>query len=251
MSSLRAIIADDEPIARERVRTLLGEYPDITAVAECADGRSALEAIAALAPEVVFLDVEMPELDGFAVLDALGEERAPEIIFVTAHDAYALRAFEVHAIDYLLKPFTRDRFRVAVDRVRRRVESGERPAPRHAALLGSLRADRKLEPRLALRTDDGIYLVRVSEIDRVEAAGNYVRLHAGDRVHTVRDTLGRVEARLDPARFVRVHRSAIVSIDHIERLEPWFHGEFVVVLRDGTRLTSSRSYSERLRALIG
>jgi two-component system, LytTR family, response regulator len=250
-TQLRAIIADDEPIARERVRTLLAGYPDLTAVAECADGRATLEAISSLEPDLLFLDVEMPELDGFAVLDALGDARVPEIIFVTAYDAYALKAFEVHAVDYLLKPFTSARFARAIDHVLARVRGGASgPAPRVQALLDSWRADRRTEARIAVKQERGIYFVRASEIEWVEAAGNYVRIHAAGQAHVLRDTLGKLEARLDPERFVRVHRSAIVNLDRIERLEPWFHGEYVLVLRDGTRVTSSRTYSSRLRALV-
>jgi two-component system LytT family response regulator len=201
----------------------------------------------------VFLDVQMPEMDGFAVLEKLDSASVPAIIFVTAYDAFALRAFEVHAIDYLLKPFTRARFTRAMEHTLGRLGQGDGSTgiePGLLSLLESIRFERKAQGRIAIRSDQGVYFVRISEIDWLEAFGNYVKVHVGSQEHLLRDSLKCFEERLDPNRFLRVHRSAVVNLDSIERLEPWFHGEYSVFLRDGTKLTSSRTYSERLRSLI-
>lgn len=248
--TVRAVIADDEPLARERVRGFLDAFPQVQVVRECGDGVEASAALRELRPDLVFLDVQMPGLDGFGVLEAAGDQAAPAVIFVTAHDRYALRAFDVHAADYLLKPFSRARFAQAVERVLARGEDARAAAARQVAeLLEHLRAG-SAEERIAVRTDRGVHFLRAAEIDWVEAEGNYVRLHAGGKSHLLREPLHRMQARLDPRRFVRVHRSAVVNLDRVRRLEPWFHGEFQVVLDDGTRLRSSRTFSGRLRELI-
>jgi two-component system LytT family response regulator len=253
MNPVRAVIADDEPLARERIRTLLSRFTQVTVVGEARDGNETLEMIRGLRPSLVFLDVQMPEMDGFAVLEKLDSASAPAIIFVTAYDAFALRAFEVHAIDYLLKPFTRARFTRAMEHSLRRLGQANGSAgiePGLLSLLESIRSERKAQGRIAIRSEQGVYFVRISEIDWLEAFGNYVKIHVGSQEHLLRDSLKCFEERLDPNRFLRVHRSAVVNLDSIERLEPWFHGEYSVFLRDGTKLTSSRTYSERLRSLI-
>lgn len=261
---VRVAVVDDEPDARERLRMLLAAEPAVRLVAECRDGAEAVETLAALAPDLVFLDVQMPELDGFGVLaalaDALGPDRLPAVVFVTAYDEYALRAFDVSAADYLLKPFDRARFDRALERglARARAGGGVRGVVREElrALLEHLRgADAApagpFAERFAVRAGGRVHFVRTADVDWLDVDGNYVQLHAGGRVHLVRGPLGAVEARLDPAAFVRVHRSAIVRVDRIASLEPYFHGEYVVTMRDGSRLTSSRTYSARLRALLG
>jgi two-component system LytT family response regulator len=252
MNPVRAVIADDEPLARERIRTLLSRFTQVTVVGEARDGNETLEMIRGLRPSLVFLDVQMPEMDGFAVLEKLDSASAPAIIFVTAYDAFALRAFEVHAIDYLLKPFTRARFTRAMEHTLQRLGQGNDTGiePGLLSLLESIRFERKAQGRIAIRSEQGVYFVRISEIDWLEAFGNYVKVHVGSQEHLLRDSLKCFEERLDPNRFLRVHRSAVVNLDSIERLEPWFHGEYSVFLRDGTKLTSSRTYSERLRSLI-
>jgi two-component system, LytTR family, response regulator len=251
VSRVTALIADDEPLARERVRTLLARHPDIEVLGEAGDGRQTLQMTRALRPSLLFLDVQMPEMNGFEVLEELPAKLTPEVVFVTAYDQFALQAFEVHAVDYLLKPFTRARFARAVDHSLRRLRQAPgTPDPRLLSLVEALRARQQQNDRLAVRDKDGVELVKTAEIDWLEGAGNYVKLHAGTREHLVRDTLKNLEERLDPQRFLRVHRSAIVNLDSIARLLPWFHGEYVVVLRDGTRLQSSRTYSERLRSLV-
>jgi two-component system LytT family response regulator len=249
--TLRAVIADDEPLVRERIRTLLAERDDVTLVAECADGATALMQIEDLAPDVALLDVQMPELDGFEVVDALAPDRRPAVIFITAYDEYAVRAFAVNAVDYIMKPIEPARFRDALDRVAQRLRVHDaQPLPELASLLRELRALRAYGERLVVRDGQRVSFVAVKDIDRIEAAGNYVRLHMGRNSVIMRESMKSVEARLDAHHFVRIHRSVLVNAHRIAHIEPHFHGEYVITLHDGTRLTSSRSYSERLRALM-
>jgi len=244
--TLRALIVDDEPLSRERVRMLLEPHSEIHIAGECSNGEEAVAAIAALAPDLVFLDVQMPGMDGFEVLERLGAQRLPAIIFVTAYDAYAIRAFDVNAVDYLLKPLDPARLAVAVDRVlRHRDDSLEK-------VLSAVEAIRRprFRSRFVVRDAKGAFFLPAHEIDWLEAADNYVRIHTRGNSYLVRETLKNVEATLDPERFVRVHRSAIVAVDCVERIEPYVHGEYRLTLRDGTRLTSSRAHSDALRALL-
>jgi two-component system LytT family response regulator len=251
MTALRAVIVDDEPLARERIRTLLTDYPEWVVTAECGDGLDAVQAIGREHPDLVFLDIQMPELGGFEVLEALGADFTPAIIFITAFDEFALRAFEVSAVDYLLKPIDPSRFQQALSRARARLAQTPRDAGLQIEqLMQYWRARQGLASRFVVRDGGKISFVKVQDVDWIDAAGNYVRLHAGGREYLVRDTMKAVEARLDPATFVRVHRSAIVNIDRVNALEPYFHGEYVVIMRDGSKLTSSRSHSDRLRALL-
>lgn len=248
--TLRVLVVDDEPLGREGVRLLLREEPDVEIVGEASNGEEAVMAIDSLRPDVVFLDVQMPGLDGFGVLEALDMERAPAVIFVTAHDEFALRAFDTHAVDYVLKPIEPERLRRAVRRARALVEA--RPAEldeRLRALLDDVRPGRFVE-RLAVRVGGRILFVRATDVDWIAAEGNYARLHVGKESHLIRETMSTLESRLDPTRFVRIHRSTIVNSDRITQLEPLFQGDFVVVLQDGTRLPSSRAYRERLRRFI-
>ncbi|HEX7240184.1 MAG TPA: LytTR family DNA-binding domain-containing protein [Longimicrobiaceae bacterium] len=256
----RVLLADDEPLARERLRMLLDDRPEWEVVAECEHGAEAVEAILATRPDLVFLDVRMPELDGLEVAEALAAEAErgtppPVVVFVTAFEEHALRAFEVNARDYLTKPVDRERLDRALARA---AEALARPAagapvldPSLAAFLETLRSERGFPVRFPVRdAKGGLYFVRADEIDWVDAQGNYVRLHAGGRGHMVRDTMQRFAAKLNPETFVRVHRSAIVNVDRLVRVEPYARGEYTLTLRDGTRLTSSRAYSEGLRRLI-
>jgi len=248
--AIRAAIVDDEALARERIRTLLKERPEIDVVAECSGGRDALEALADHPPDLLFLDVQMPDLNGFEVLDSL--ERLPAVVFVTAYDEYALRAFDVHALDYLLKPIDPERFQRAVDHV---VAALKKPQPdgldsRLTALLGELRSRASPLDRLVVKSDGRLLLLRPGEIDWIEADGKYARLHVGKESHTVRQPLRELAERLKARGFVRVHRSAIVNVDRIRELQSWFHGEYVVILRDGTRLTSSAAHSDDLHRLV-
>ena len=249
MTPLRALIVDDEPLARRRLKALLKDEPDIQVAGECEDGSSAVAAAARLSPDVMFLDVQMPGMDGFDVIEALGPARCPAIVFVTAYDKYALKAFDVHAIDYLLKPFDRKRLRRALARVRALPVKEKDVGRRMLAAMTDFRAGRPQE-RIAIKSRGRVYFVRAEEISWIEASGHYVTLHAGRDEHLVRGTIQDMESRLDPDRFVRIHRSTIVNVDRIKELLPSFHGEYTVVLRDGTRLSSSRGQSERLQAII-
>jgi len=251
---IRALIVDDEPLARERIRTLLRREPDFEIAGECGDGARAVAAIEKLRPDLVFLDVQMPEAGGFDVVEAIGAERMPAVIFVTAYDKYALRAFDVHALDYLLKPFDRARFREALDRVRAQVaraQDGEINR-RLLALLKDVRPESRHRERLVVRDGGRILFLRADEIDWIEAAGNYLQLHAGRHTHMMRETMAGIEAQLDPARFVRVHRSTIVNLDRVREMQPGPHGDSTLLLRDGTRLTLSRTCRARFEnALAG
>ena len=251
--TLRVLIVDDEPVARRRIRRLLREERDVEIAGECGDGLSAVSAIRAMAPDLVLLDVQMPEMDGFEVLQALGAEERPACIFVTAFDRYALRAFEVHAIDYLLKPIEGARLQQAVERARARIAErrGARLDPDLLALLKDLRHGRKFLTRLPVKADGRLLVIDLADVDHITAADNYVTLHAGPRRYVARETMARLERELDPARFVRIHRSTIVQADRIKELLPDFHGDFVVVLREGARLTLSRTYRRKVEELLG
>jgi two-component system LytT family response regulator len=253
--TIRALIADDEPLARERVRTLLGSEPDVEVVGEAKDGLETVDAIMATTPDLVFLDVQMPKLDGFEVIDTVGPERMPSVVFVTAFDQHALRAFEVQALDYLLKPFDQERFQSALKRIRRQMDSQETGdlGRRLLALVKDLKSDQRpsRSDRLVVKSGGRLFFLRADEIDWVEAAGNYVRLHVGADGHLLRETMTSIESRLNPDMFFRIHRSHIVNIERIKELQPWFNGEYVVILRSGTRLTLSRGYRDKLQERLG
>jgi two-component system LytT family response regulator len=250
---IRTLIVDDEPLGRERIRTLLGDDAEIEVVCECADGKQAVAAIEQTRPDLVYLDVQMPEMDGFAVLDAIAAERMPAIIFVTAYDRYAVQAFEVHALDYLLKSFDRERFQNALRRAKEQIRRSQEGLwnQRLTGLLEDLQARQTRLTRFVIRSAGRIFFLRVEEIDWLEAAGNYVSIHVGRESHLIRETLQSVEGRLDPAQFLRVHRSTVVNFDRIKELQPLFHGDYLVRLRDGTELTLSRNYREKLAGLLG
>lgn len=239
----KTLIVDDEPLARERIRTLVARDPEIQVVAECAGGRAAIAAVAKHAPDLMFLDVQMPEVDGFAVLEAIGCKAVPAVIFVTAHDQYALKAFEIHALDYLLKPFDRPRFESALARAKRQLAAGA--SNRLADLIASTKPR-----RFVIKNAGRITFIKVEEVDWIEAEGNYVRLHCGSESHLLRETLSGIEARLDPQQFLRIHRSQIVNIDAIKELKPLFRGEYVVSLHNGEELTLTRNYRDRLEQLV-
>ncbi len=250
---MRVLIVDDEPLARQRLRALLDAEADVEVVGECADGREAVEAIHKYKPDLIFLDVCVPELDGFGVVEAIAQEPRPGIIFVTAYDRYALRAFEVHALDYLLKPFDRERFQKALGRARAEVgrSRSEEVSEQLRALLQDARAKSKYLDRVVIKSGGRVFFLRVEEIDWIEAAGNYLKLHCAGEAHLLRETMNSLETRLDPAKFLRIHRSTMVNIERIQELQPWFHGDYAVLLRDGTRLTLSRSYRQKLHDLFG
>ena len=249
---LSTLIVDDEPLARRRIRRLLARHADVEVIGECADGQEAVAAIRALRPALVFLDVQMPGLDGFAALEAIGVDQTPLIIFVTAFDHYALKAFEVYALDYLLKPFDRSRFDKALGRARSRLTAARGDMNQRAiALLEEMRARDRHVDRLVIKSGGRAFFLKTEEIDWIEAEGKYVRLHVGKESHLVREAISAIESQLDPRRFARIHRSTIVNIDRVRELQPWFHNDYRVILRDGTELTLSRGCRKRLGELLG
>jgi len=241
---LRILVVDDEPLARRRLTRMLGSEPGVEVAGQCSGGAAAIERLRERPVDLLLLDVQMPEVDGFAVLRALSPTQRPDVVFVTAHDEHALRAFEVNAVDYLLKPFDQPRLRTALARVRARRE-GSGAKARDAGLQALLDSVGGAEPpleRLLVKTSSGrSKFVRLIDVDWIEAAGNYVHLHIGARVHAVRSTLRALEARLDPRQFGRIHRSQIVNLDRVDELQPWSHGDVRIVLKDGTELTLSRT----------
>ncbi|HEU5041935.1 MAG TPA: LytTR family transcriptional regulator DNA-binding domain-containing protein [Gemmatimonadales bacterium] len=258
MRPLRTLIVDDEALARDTLRRLLSGDGDVEVLGDCAGGEEAVRQIRETEPDIVFLDVQMPEVDGFEVLRRVRPSRVPALVFVTAYDAYALRAFEAEALDYLLKPFDDERFYRVLERAKARVreQRAHRLAGRLVAELGeppgplSAPAQAYAE-RIAVRQEGRVVFVRVDEVEWIEAADYCVRLHAGGRVHLIRESMRELEARLDPARFVRIHRSALVNLARIRELEPHFHGEYVVVMQDGARLRLSRGRRDHLHRLLG
>ena len=246
---IRILIVDDEPLARERLQLMLENQHEIEVIGECADGASAVEAIQDCSPDLVFLDIQMPELDGFGVLEALDPELIPTVIFVTAFDQFAIRAFEVHALDYLLKPFDRERFQKTLQRARSHIETKRTGglSQNIIKLLDSREVEPKYLDRLAIKSAGRIQFVKISEIDWIEAAGNYVRLHAGSESYLHRETMSGMEDKIDPDSFLRIHRSTIVNIDRIKEMQPFFNGEYVVILENDTRLTLSRRNRAKLQ----
>jgi two-component system LytT family response regulator len=253
MARIRTLIVDDEPLARQRLRALLENEPDIEVIGECAGGKEAVASIRERAPDLVFLDVQMPSPDGFGVIEEVGADRMPAVVFVTAFDRHALRAFEVQALDYLLKPFDRERFGKALNRARAQVERARAGdlGERLTALLDGARAARKPAERLIVKSAGRVVFLRADEVDWVEAAGNYLRLHVGTEVHLLRETMSGLETRLDPDQFLRIHRSTMVNVERIKEIQPLFHGDCVVILRDGTELTLSRGYRSKLERFLG
>jgi two-component system, LytTR family, response regulator len=247
---IRTIIVDDEPLARERIRALLRDEADLEIVGECANGAEAVAAVKEKTPDLMFLDVQMPELGGFEVLRALGPERLPLVIFVTAYDQHALKAFEVHALDYLLKPFKQARFKETLQRVRK--EMAQRQAGTVSenllALLGQARPERERErehlTRIAVRNGERVLFVKTEQIDYVESAGNYVVLHTGKETHIVRETLTALEEKLEPRHFLRISRSTLVNLDRIKEIQPLFKGEHAVLLHSGKQLAMTRGLRE-------
>ncbi len=254
---IRTLIVDDEPTARAAIRALLAPDPEVLVVGECADGASALDTIRADAPDLVYLDVQMPGMDGLAMLQQLASAEVPVVVFVTAYDQYALRAFEAHALDYLLKPFSNERFHETLTRAKQQVRQGKL-STLHQQLLSLLdtsgrpsAADGGYLKRLVIKSGSRVTILGVKDIDWIEADGDYVRVHAGRAWHVLRETMKHLETQFDPVRFVRIHRSTIVNVERIKELQPYFHGEYVVVLHDGTHLKLSRGYKEHLETALG
>lgn len=249
---IRVLLVDDESLAREMLREMLQDDPQVTIVGESCNGHEALEAIRTHSPDLIFLDVQMPELGGFELLEALGKD-IPRVIFVTAYDQYAVRAFEVHALDYLLKPFDQERFDTSWQRARAQIfrDRDGGTDQRILALLEEMKAGNKYLERLVIKASGRIYFLETSEIDWIEAEGNYVSVHSAKKSHLLRETISSLEAQLDPKKFLRIHRSSIVRIDRIQELQPWFHGEYRIILQNGTQLTLSRNYRDKLQEALG
>jgi two-component system, LytTR family, response regulator len=249
MTKIRTLVVDDEPIARARVVSLLEQEEDIEVVGECANGQQAVSAIESTSPDLLFLDIQMPEVNGLDLARTIQSNGTPAVVFVTAYDEYALRAFEVHALDFLLKPFSAERFRSALGHAREHVSQrrkiGNKPQPPSRDNGGARRN------RLMIKSSGRIHFVRMADIDWCEAQGNYVRVHVGPQDHLVRDTMSHLESELDPQQFVRIHRSTIVNVDRIQEMQSSFNGEYVVLLRTGTRLTLSRGYRDTIQARLG
>lgn len=252
---IRALIVDDEELARRGIRTRIERRSDIEIAAESENGRQAVDAVRRLKPDIVFLDIGMPGMDGFEVVEAIGVDAVPALIFVTAYDAHALEAFEVHALDYLLKPIDDDRFHEAVDRAVERIRGGRVSGleERLEALLSGMRSSLDDSPRdrFVVRQRGRVEIVSTEQILRVEAAGDYVALHTADATHLMRETMAAMESYLDPGRFIRVHRSAIVRGDQVRRIESDDSGGHEIIMHDGTRVRMSRTYRERLERFLG
>jgi two-component system LytT family response regulator len=247
---IRSVIVDDEPLARERIRNLLDEFGEFELVAEAASGEDAIRTIRETRPALVFLDIQMPQMDGFGVLEKLRpEERPSGVIFVTAYDRYAIHAFDVNAVDYLLKPYTRERFAAALARARERLERND-GSKQIESLLRSVAKRAAVIDRLPVRSRDGVQFVPVNDIDWLQSDGNYVQIHIGTATLRARETISDLEERLEPSGFMRVHRTALVNTDRILRMEPWAHGEYLIVLRNGAKINTGRGYGARVRALF-
>jgi two-component system, LytTR family, response regulator len=245
---IRTIIVDDVKLARTRIRLLIKDG-EIEIIAECKNGREAIEAIRNLKPDLVILDIQMPKIDGFEVVETIGAENMPTVIFATAYDEFAVRAFEVNAIDYLLKPFDEERLAKAIARVKREFTK-EKPAigieEKLRRLLKEVRTEEQYLRRIPVKSSRGTIFVQTGEIDWIGAAGNYLELHTGQKIHLIRESLSKIEQELDPKMFVRIHRSVIVNLDRIKSLHPLFNGDHLIILHDGSELNVSRTYNEKL-----
>lgn len=269
---MRVLIVDDEALARQRVRRLLQNEPDVEIVGEAETGRDAVRMIRELQPDLVCLDVQMPELDGFGVLQELDGEQVPMVLFITAYDEHAQKAFDVHAVDYVLKPVDADRFKAAFARARtqrahavaaerlgellatvRRLADGSAPvdAKGDAAAGAAKDANGRYASRILVKDDGRMFFVKTTEIDWIEADRNYVRLHVGKVAHTIRERISHLEETLDPRLFARIHRSTIVNLNRVREMQQWFSGDYVVILEDGTRLRLSRHYRDRVEKQVG
>ena len=252
-SRIRALVVDDEPLARDMIREMLENDSEVEIVAECTNGREAVDAIKSLKPDLVFLDIQMPELGGFEVLESFDRDSTPYVIFVTAYDQYAVRAFEVHAFDYLLKPFDHERFDAAWHRVKEQIkldQGGERD--RHIlALLEELKSGPRHLERLVIKNGGRVFFLNVDDVHCIESEGNYVRVFDNQKGYLLRETISSLEEQLDPRQFRRIHRSAIVKIDKIKEMQPWFHGEYRIIMENGKQLALSRNYRANLQEAVG
>jgi two-component system, LytTR family, response regulator len=251
---IRVIIADDEPLAREKTSLFVKNISDLEVAAVCENGNEAIAACKHFHPDLLLLDIQMPEVSGFDVVQRLSPENIPGIIFVTAYDEFALQAFEYHAIDYLLKPFDFERFYSAINRARTLLQTNHERNSRDAQMKMLLDSIEKKEPplnRLVVKTDGRIIFLKIGEIDWMEAAGNYIKLHVGSESYLVRATMNNIEKQLDPEKFLRIHRSSIINIERIKELRPWFNGDYKVVLNGNEQLVLSKGYRSSFNKLVG
>ena len=248
MADLRALVVDDEPLARERLRTFLANEPGVTVIGECQNGDEAIIAVRRDKPDLLFLDVQMPGMNGFEVLQKLNGSAPHAVIFTTAHDQYAVQAFEVHAVDYLLKPFDRERLRLALERARTRAATAKPDdlQTKLAAMLEDMKAGARQPERIPVKSNGKVTFVRIPEIDWIASADNYVELHVGNHSHLIRETMNSIATRLPAEQFVRVSRTSIVNLARVKELQPLFHGEYTITLTTGARVTLSRSYRDQL-----
>ena len=248
---IKALIVDDEPLARDRIREMLKEHPEVEVIAEARNGQEAIEAVANQNPDLVFLDVQMPDLDGFSVLQNLNSGQIPLIIFVTAYDQHALRAFDVHAVDYLTKPFDRKRFAQAIDHAKVYMKGAKEPdTAKILSMLQEIRAGERYLERFAVKNGETVFFVRAEDVDAIEAQGNYVRLSLAGSSHLLRETLNNIESQINPRMFVRIHRRTIVNIDRVKEVQTWARGEYRVVLCTGAHYTLSRGYRQHFEKFI-
>ncbi len=250
---IRVLIVDDEPLARKRLRELLKDDSEIVIAGECANGVETISAARELAPDLIFMDVQMPGIDGLAVSETFDARRSPLVIFVTAYEHYAVRAFEVQAVDYLLKPFDRARLRQALDRAKERLREKHRDDVNRQILgmLSEIKDKPQYLDRLVIKNNDRVFVLKTDEIDWIEAEGNYVRVHFGKQSSLIRETLTHLAGQLDPRKFPRIHRSRLVNIDRIQELQPWSHRDWRIILRGGAELRLSRNYRDQLSQLLG
>ncbi|RJP35186.1 MAG: DNA-binding response regulator [Candidatus Omnitrophota bacterium] len=251
--TIRALIIDDEPLARKKIRTFLDTHPEIEITAECENGVEAVRIIQEWNPDLIFLDIQMPELDGFGLIRVIGAENMPAIIFVTAFDQYAIQAFESHAVDYLLKPFNQKRFHAAVERAIDSIQLKRTKAvnQRLIDLLAEMEGQKKSVDRIVVKTSSRILFVKTEDIDWIGASGNYLEIHSGKNMYLIRETMNHIEQKLDPARFLRIHRSTIVNLDRVIELQADTNGDYVVIMQNGITLTMSRSHREKMNKRIG
>jgi two-component system LytT family response regulator len=250
---IRVLLSDDEALARERLRSMLEIEPDVEIVAEAGDGKTAISLIKREKPDLVFLDIQMPEVDGFGVVAALRDQPMPLTIFVTAYDRYAMKAFEVHALDYLLKPVVKERLDEALDRARKQLQHPSETTFQRRVLdmLGEMDSRHHAPQRIVIKADGEIVCLKPQEIDWAESAGNYVCLHVAGATHILRETITSLENRLGQHQFLRVHRSTLVNVDRIKTLRPSLYGDYSILLRDGTKLTLSRGFRENVLKRLG
>jgi len=248
MEKIKTIVVDDEPLARKRLQNLLKEDDEIELLKLCRNGKEAIETILKYSPDLVFLDIQMPEIDGFEVIRRLNMQRMPIIIFVTAYDEYALDAFEVHALDYLLKPFDKKRFYKALNRAKDYLKnSTNKFDSKLESLVQELNPTPSYLNRLMVKTSGRVFFVGADEIEWIEASGNYVQLHTGDKSYLIRETMSNMGKKLNPDKFYRIHRSTIVNIECVKELQSWFHGDYMVIMKNGEKLTMSRNYKDLLQ----